>query len=216
MVGLDVARVEDWQVIRETIRAQPQDVRRDYVAMILHWVVAIMTTCQFLLIVFPNTLRHSVAIHKTMGMTLGVVVVLAVVWRLMRGWSDGDQRIEPPWMRIVTKAAHCLIYALLIGIPLLGWAYCDAMMTSLEFYGLPVPVVVDYDRSLAITLLWWKTVLAYGMLALLFGHAIMAIVYHHVIRRDDVLRSMLPLRPRVAGTALGPTLSASDVVPANR
>lgn len=215
-MGLDVERPGDWQVIRETIRSRPQDVTRDYVAMILHWAVAIMTTCQFLLIFFPTAIRHSVVIHKTLGMCLGVVVVVAIVWRLTRGWTDADERIKPKLMRIVAKAAHCLIYALLIGIPLLGWAYCDAMMTTVEFFGLPVPVIVDYDRGLAITLMWWKSVLAYGLLALLAGHAVMAIVYHHFIRRDAVLQSMLPPLPRGTGTALGPTLSASDAVPANR
>lgn len=42
------------------------------------------------------------------------------------------------------------------------------------------------------TIYEWKRVVVYSLLALLLVHAGAAIVYHSMIRKDGVLRSMLP------------------------
>ena len=55
-------------------------------------------------------------------------------------------------------------------------------------------------KSQAAETFWTSThaVLAYATLALVLVHA-MAALYHHIVRRDDVLARMLPNRQRFHG-----------------
>lgn len=175
-----------------------------------------MTVNQFVLAFFPTMFRGTVAVHETVGLTLAIVVVLRLLWRLTLGRNTINNENEPLVMRIGAKLTHWVTYALLITVPLLGWAYSDAMMNSVHFYGLEVPILVDYDRAFAVQLLWWKTTLSYGLLTLLLGHAAMAIVYHHIFRRDQVLRSMLPPLPVGAVKGIGRPEPENAVLQTNR
>lgn len=188
----------------------------DIITIILHWTVAIMTVNQFVLAFFPTMFRGTVAVHETVGLTLASVVVLRLVWRLTLGRKTSNSDGDPLILRIGAKLTHVALYGLLLIIPMLGWAYSDAMMNTVHFYGLPVPVLVDYDRAFASQLFWWKTTLSYGLLALLLGHAGMAIVYHHFFRRDQVLRSMLPPLPAGAVKALDQPEPENAILQTNR
>jgi cytochrome b561 len=99
-------------------------------------------------------------------------------------------------VRLGAKGAHLALYGLLIVTPMLGWLYQDAKAIDVHFFGLELPMLVYYDRELAMWIYGWKKVAAYGLLALIFLHAVAAIGYHAVLRKDGVLRSMLPGRFR--------------------
>lgn len=187
----------------------------DGVTIFFHWAVVVMTANQFVIAIFPNLFKGSLALHQTSGLTLAIVVVLRLAWRLTLGRSTSHSEREPLLMRIGANVAHALIYALLIFIPLLGWAYSDAMMNAVHLYGVPLPVLIDYDRALATQILWWKQVLSYGLLMLLLGHATMAVGYHHVLRRDRVLQSMLPAEPEWATKAVARTQPRTGALQAN-
>ena len=57
--------------------------------------------------------------------------------------------VEPLLLRLGAKAAHGAVYALLIVIPLLGWAYSDALSNDTYFFNIELPMMVYYDRALA-------------------------------------------------------------------
>ena len=54
-----------------------------------------------------------------------------------------------------------------------------------------MPALVAHDPDLADTLGWWHEQVGWALLGLILVHALAAI-YHHKVRRDDVLRAMLP------------------------
>jgi cytochrome b561 len=90
------------------------------------------------------------------------------------------------------------------------------MMHAVHLFGAPLPVLTEYDRALATRILWWKQVLSYGLLTLLLGHATMAVGYHHILRRDRVLQSMLPAESEWATKAVARTRPRNDALRANR
>ncbi|OYU92983.1 MAG: hypothetical protein CFE45_21600, partial [Burkholderiales bacterium PBB5] len=91
-------------------------------------------------------------------------------------------------------AVHGALYGLLVAMPLLGWALCSAHATHLRLLGLlPLPDLVKPDPDLADRLSDWHAWGAWAMLALVVGH-VAAALWHHWVKRDDVLASMLPLR----------------------
>lgn len=171
----------------------------DGVSMCFHWATAGVVLAVFALALVPGVVPGSVALHKTLGIALLVLVPLRAAWRLKARKGARAHALGSPLdrlSRIGAAAAHAALYALLLGVPLLGWAYVDAKGLDLHPFGLPMPRLVEMDRELAATLYAWKSTLAYGMLALIGLHAAAAIGWHGLVRRDGVLSSMLPL-PRM-------------------
>ena len=104
-------------------------------------------------------------------------------------------------MRFAGQAVHSLLYFLIVGIPLAGW-----LMVSVGSMGHPTPVfglfgwpsfpiLADMPRSVGHpyhetfeTMHVW---LAWSAIVLIPLH-VGAALFHHFIRRDDVLTRMFP------------------------
>ena len=105
----------------------------------------------------------------------------------------------PAWQRRVSAAAHALLYALMLVIPLSGWIYSSAAGVQVVYLGLvPLPDLLPKDKALANLLKAVHGALNYALLALVAVHA-SAALKHHWVDRDDVLRRMLPFLPRRQG-----------------
>jgi cytochrome b561 len=105
----------------------------------------------------------------------------------------------PAHERAAASAAHGLLYLLLVGLPLTGWAVVSLSPFNIPtvLYGLvpwphlPLALLLP-DKASAEGVL--KLVHAYGawlLTALLVLH-VAAALRHHLILRDDVLHRMLP------------------------
>jgi cytochrome b561 len=105
----------------------------------------------------------------------------------------------PAHERAAASAAHGLLYLLLVGLPLTGWAVVSLSPFNIPtvLYGLvpwphlPLASLLP-DKASAEGAL--KLVHAYGawlLTALLVLHVVAAL-RHHLILRDDVLHRMLP------------------------
>jgi cytochrome b561 len=87
---------------------------------------------------------------------------------------------------------HWSLYALLVLVPLLGWLGVSLYGARSIFglFSLPSLAGVDQPASEWVFLAHkWAAIL---MLAALAAHIGAAVVVHHVIRGDGVLRRMLP------------------------
>jgi cytochrome b561 len=144
------------------------------------------------------------------GITVLALTALRLVWRLFRrppAYPAG----MPVRERRAASAAHGLLYLLLVGLPLTGWAVVSLSPFNIPtvLYGLlpwphlPLAALVP-DQAFAEALV--KRVHAYGawlLIALLLLH-VAAALRHHLILRDDVLRRMLLLSgSRSAAEPLG-------------
>ncbi len=169
----------------------------DSTTIAFHWITAVLVVLMFVLALFPGSVKGAILLHKNIGIVILAVVVLRIVWRLFLGRRTRTSAAEPLFLRLGAKAAHLAVYALLIIVPLLGWLYQDAKAIDVNILGVAeLPMLVYYDREFAMWIYGWKKVAAYTLLALLFAHAAAALIYHARIRKDGVLRSMLPRRLR--------------------
>jgi thiosulfate reductase cytochrome b subunit len=90
-------------------------------------------------------------------------------------------------------------------LPVLGWVTANAYGQTLRLFGLlPLPTLIERDREFGYGLQDWHVDAAWLLLTLVLGHVVAAL-WHHYIRRDNVLRSMQPYvrrrdvrRPRAA------------------
>lgn len=116
---------------------RPQDERYTRVAIILHWVIAALIIYNlasgFLIWDFateffrsdPALYMFMLTSHLSAGLTVLVLTVVRIAWRLMH---------EPPpyphdmkrWERHSAHFAHFFLYAVMLLMPLTGWAILSA------------------------------------------------------------------------------------------
>jgi cytochrome b561 len=132
-------------------------------------------------------------VHRQLGLLVLVGAGIRIAIRLRRGLADhapGMARV----LRWAAQAAHLLLYGTLIALPLLGWAVTSAHGIKLTLLGsVPLPKLLPPDSELADTLTDYHVWLAWALLALVAAH-VTAACWHHFVRRDGVLRAMLPKR----------------------
>jgi cytochrome b561 len=132
--------------------------------------------------------------HRQLGLLvlLGLGVRLAL--RIRIGLAETGADMAWP-LRVAAHAAHLLLYGLLLAIPLLGWALTNAHGLKLNLFGvLPLPALVGDDADVADALTDRHVLASWVLLAAVSAH-VAAALWHHFVRRDQILTAMLPALP---------------------
>ncbi len=168
------------------------------VARWLHWLVAITIVLAFGLALTLEPMHFSPAklrlinYHKWLGITVLLLAVLRVLWRLLR--RPPPLLPAPRWQQFGAHALHGLLYALIFAVPLAGYCFSLADGYPVVYLGIvPLPVFIAHDEALADRLFAVHQALAWALCALVVVH-LLAALWHHIVRRDDTLRRMLPGR----------------------
>jgi cytochrome b561 len=187
------------------------DVRRyNTVAMSLHWLIAALILTNIGLAWYFNTL-HGLAktpplqIHKSIGITVLALSLARLAWRFISPPPHLPASM-PAWERWAAHAVHALLYLIMIGMPLTGWAMSSASrlihVYPITWFGLfQIPAIgplttlpADQMKSahhLYEGLHGLGAKLAYVLIA---GH-VLAALRHQFIKDDGVLWRMVPGRP---------------------
>ena len=137
--------------------------------------------------------------HKWVGVTIFLVVLVRLAWRLVNPVPPQPQT-TPPWQRRLAGLSHAALYTILIVMPITGWIMSSALNLPLVFLGqFPIPSPFGVNRALGETMRIVHLSLAIALATLVTIH-IMAAIYHHFALRDDVLRRMLPWPARLRAT----------------
>lgn len=165
----------------------------------LHWLMLILIVGAYATIelreLYPKGSDPRTALknlHYLFGLS-----VFALVWlRMAVRFSSPQPKIlpEPPrWQEISANVMHYGLYALMIGLPLLGWLTVSAEGKSIDFIGLQLPALIVENKATAKLFEEAHEVigkLGYFMIGL---HAVMALVHHYWVK-DNTLIRMLPGR----------------------
>ena len=171
--------------------------RYDGVAIALHWttvvlVAVLLTTGLTVAWGYEGSLKNTLyAVHKATGLLTFFVMAFRLTRRLMRGTPPLPETV-PPTMRRVSGVWHRLLYAVLLAMPVTGYVYVVAGGYPVEVLNaLGVPPLLEKYMPLSKASERVHRTLAYILLTLISGH-VAAVVWHDVVRRDGVLRRMLP------------------------
>lgn len=172
-------------------------VRYSGTAQLAHWLTALLLIGSFSLgyvmtdLAMSPTKLKLFSYHKWLGVTIFMLVILRLLWRL---------RVKPPplpdamarWERRLAAFTHGLLYVLLFAVPLSGWLMSSAKGFQTVYLGwLPIPDVIGKNREWAGWLQATHETLTSIMLGLVALH-VAAALKHHFINRDGVLLRMLP------------------------
>lgn len=160
---------------------------------VLHWSMAVCILAMlFIGVGMVSTIAPKyltlVALHKP----LGVAILLLALARLAVRLRDGAPPLPasmPEAMKLAARLSHLAFYALMIAMPLLGWAMLSAADYPVVVAGFTLPRIAPIDPTLH-SLLWnAHRALAFCFFALILVH-LAAALYHALVRRDGVFESM--------------------------
>jgi cytochrome b561 len=125
---------------------------------------------------------------------IGLLVLALLPLRMLLRYLDPLDRVRElvPWEARLSSLMHGMLYLLMFAAPLLGWLHSSATGFSVVWFGvLPLPDLVGKDKVVADMLKELHAGAVYALAGLVTLHALAA-VYHHTVRRDQVLARMLP------------------------
>jgi len=164
------------------------------VSKFLHWFMAITIIIMLGFGFFLEDLKDPLfyKIHKTNGFLLLVLAIIRLFWRIINpvpGYSADFSKI----LGYLAHLGHYTLYFLMITMPLSAFIASNSALRPVSFlylFDMP-PLFTEKNQELASFLMKTHGILAYAIIAVISLH-FFAALYHHFIRKDNVLLRMLP------------------------
>ena len=178
--------------------------RYSTVAIAFHWAIAVLLIANLAAGLLFDTIEAAdkalfgtlVDLHKATGITILVLAMARLAWRLLNPPPPLPEHMTAA-ERALAKLSHWGFYALMLALPLSGWAMVSTgkRIFPISWYGafdvpaLPLSTAGHglYDKAHG--LLGW---LALAMIAL----HVAAALKHHYLDRDDIFARMWLWRGR--------------------
>ena len=163
----------------------------------LHWIISLAVIGLLIAGAIMTNLEDSptkftiYSVHKFTGLTVLSLMVIRIVWTSMN-----PKPLLPPgskrWEKIAEHAVHYSFYLLLILMPVSGWIMSTAAGYNPHFFGLELPAPgIAESEPVAEFFGWVHFVTAWTLFGLLLLH-VGAALQHHFIKKDNILKRMLP------------------------
>lgn len=162
----------------------------------LHWITAVLVLAMIPIGIamananfgaWQNTLYD---LHRSMGALLLPLVLGRLFWRLTHPAPPLPADI-PAIQQAAAHLTHWALYGLLIGQAMIGWIATSAYRAPIRVFWLfDLPPVWREDRAFSETMFMAHKFIGIAIALLLCAH-IGAALFHHFIRKDDVLMRMV-------------------------
>ena len=131
--------------------------------------------------------------HKSFGMTVLMLAVLRLGWRLGRcAAAVACRGCSPLERRASLRATHAAFYVLLFALPISGWLMSSAKKYSVSWFGVFTwPDLIGKSETAFNLLRTTHRGLGLALFLIAVLH-ILAALKHHFWNKDDVLLRMLP------------------------
>ncbi|KGJ96180.1 cytochrome b [Colwellia psychrerythraea] len=173
------------------------------IAIIFHWLMAVAIFSLFGLGLYMVELTYydawykgSLDLHKNIGMTLFVALMLRVFWRVV---NVTPKNVDQSASKLEVKSAHyahVALYALMAILMISGYLISTADGRAIDIFGLlsipALPISINNQEDIAGNI---HEILAWTLVLLSAGHALAALK-HHFINKNNTLVRMLKVLPR--------------------
>ena len=162
-------------------------------ARLLHWSMAVAILAMlFVGAAMVVSLRHReqlLDLHRPLGIAILLLAIVRLINRVRHApppLPDDLPRLQA-W---AATASHWLLYALMLAMPLIGWAMLSAGAYPVELAdGVNLPAILPHSPEMYGFLRPLHGVLAYALFATILLH-LGAALYHAWVRRDGVFGQM--------------------------
>ena len=161
-----------------------------------HWLIVLLIINQWWIAERADELKglaklEALGTHKSFGMTILMLAVLRLLWRLMNPTPELTSETKP-WERALARISHVSLYVLIFAMPLTGWMMSSAKnypvswFKMFQFPDLVAPAEQTFHQMLDLHHLLFKVLVGVALLH------VAGALKHHFIDKNDVLRRMLP------------------------
>jgi cytochrome b561 len=139
--------------------------------------------------IFDDLTNNLYSSHKLIGITIFLVVLARLIYRLTHG-APADEPTLESWHKAASHFNHWGLYLLLLATPIAGYIGIS-QYPALSIFGVPLPgIAAENQDAAARTFLvhFWLALVLTAFVAMHIGAAL----YHYAIRKDNVVTRMLP------------------------
>ena len=173
-------------------------------AVIFHWLIAFFIIGLLAVGKYMTGLEENDPVrfvltqwHKSFGITVLVLSVLRILWRLTHKPPPELDSI-PAWQQRIAGLVHLVLYGLMLGLPITGWIMVSASPLNIDtvLFGvipwphLPLDTLPDKE-AVSAAFHDYHEYASTALIVLLLAH-IGAALKHHFVAKDAVLIRMLP------------------------
>jgi cytochrome b561 len=186
----------DAEIMSRAKGAAPAD-SYDRIARAVHWTTLLLIAGVYVTVWTSHAVGSReqsallVQLHRSIGVTIFALTLFRLAWR----WTARIPPLPaelPLFQKLAARATELFLYLLLLLQPALGLLNTNARGQRVNFYFLgELPPVIGPDKVLAKQAMAAHEFVAYLLVALIALHAAAAL-FHHFVRRDHVLKAMLP------------------------
>jgi cytochrome b561 len=176
----------------------------DGISRAIHWLTLILIAAVYTAAWTAHSglagdwFRPMLDLHRSLGLSIFALTIFRLAWR-SRARVPALPADLPAIQKLAARANETLLYLLLLAQPTLGLLQTGARGQVVNFYFLvQIPPLIGTDRPFARQLHDLHELTANALLVVIGLHAAAAL-FHHFIRRDDVLNAMLPSRLQGVG-----------------
>jgi len=169
------------------------------VAKFFHWVISLliifMLVFGYFLGDFPESMQDFIYnFHKLIGLLVLALMLCRFVWALFNT-KPALPSLTPAWQQSAERIFHFALYLFAFLMPLSGWvgSVADNRPPHLGNFQFNLPIKPSKALGHAAFDVHGTTAI---ILIVLISIHVLAALYHHFIKRDDILLRMLPNRCR--------------------
>lgn len=172
--------------------------RYSRVAIALHWLIGLCIIAELTLGLWmvelpkdpPGIRAYYFNLHKSIGITLIALIAFRVFWRATHRPPELPASMSA-WQLKLSKAAHHLLYLLMVLVPLTGFMGSVYSKYPIKFFGTPLPRLAEPDAILKDMMSDAHMFLTKLLIAIVILH-ILAALKHRFINKDGIFQRMLP------------------------
>jgi cytochrome b561 len=163
------------------------------VSRFFHWLIAILVICMLIFGFFLDDIPKAYQgiaynTHKLTGLTILSLMLLRLFW-MLTNVKPALPAGTKPWERIAEHVVHWSLYLTIICMPIAGWIGSVAAGHPPRLGETQLALPIDKNEALENTAFDVHNTLAFIIIALVTIH-VLAALFHHFIKRDNVLRRM--------------------------
>ena len=170
--------------------------RYSSVAIILHWLIAALLIAELALGLWmvdlpktPSGLRAGwFNLHKSIGITLGVLILLRIGWRLMHTPPTLPNQLSQRDVSLA-KYGHLALYLTMFIVPTSGLLGSAFSKYPIQYFGYALPKFADADEQLKSIFSEVHYYAICVLIALITIH-LLAIIKHSVVDKINLLGRM--------------------------
>lgn len=164
------------------------------VSKLFHWLIALLIIAMLVIgcslgFTHKTTFQNLMFYHQSIGVTILILMILRLIWRLCTTTPEYPDSMKPV-EKLIAHSMAWLLYLLIFSIIAAGMLMTAYHGYAIKFWAWPFHLPLAANKTMSHFFNNAHVFLAWTIAVCVSIH-ILASLYHHFIRKDDILKRMM-------------------------